>query len=79
LAGLGFALAMTGGAFADSITISSGVWAKFQQYKDQLKPADDEYFAASTTGGFSWESDKDKAISVLFAHNDQILVDYHVK
>ena len=84
-------LAMTASdAVADTLTISSGVWAKFQQYKNQLKSGDDEYFAASTTGGFAWETDKDKAIReceqysngalcVLFAHNDQILVDYPVK
>jgi hypothetical protein len=82
--------ALSAPGLADSINISSGVWAKFQQYKDQLKSGDDEYFAASSTGGFNWDSDKDKALSgcqqysngatcIIFAHNDQILVDYHVK
>jgi hypothetical protein len=80
----------SGGGGGDSITISKGVWAKFQDYKNQLKPGDDQYFAASSTGGFSWNADKDKAVAecqkysnggacIVFAHNDQILVPYHVR
>ena len=78
------------GSGGGEITISSGVWAKFQEYKGQLKPGDDQYFTASSTGGYSWNADKDQALQecqkysnggtcVLFAHNDEILVPYHVQ
>lgn len=77
------------GEGGDSITIPSGVWAKFQAYKDALKPSDDMYFAASSDGGWASNTDQDqvlkdcqqyaKSTCVLFAHNDQILVPYHVR
>jgi hypothetical protein len=87
---LGGCASGSGGGGGDEITISSGVWAKFQEYKNQLKPGDEQYFAASSTGGYSWNADKDQAVQqcqqysnggtcVLFAHNDEVLVPYHVK
>jgi len=78
----------TGGG-GESITIPSGVWAKFQEYKNKLTPSSEEYFAASSDGGFASGTDKEKVVTdcqqyaksqcILFAHNDQILVDYHVR
>lgn len=75
---------------SDTLPVPKGVWGKFQEYKKQLKPGEDQYFAASSTGGFAWNVSKDEAIKqceqyskgvscVLFAHNDEILVPYEVK
>ena len=86
----GFLAACAGGAGqGDSITIPSGVWAKFQDYKSKLTSSSDEYFAASSDGGFASGTDKNQIITdcqkyakstcVLFAHNDQILLPYHVR
>jgi hypothetical protein len=87
-----FLAACAGGAGqgqGDSITIPSGVWAQFQKYKDGLNGSGDQYFAASSDGGYASNSDKDQVVKdcqqyakstcVLFAHNDEILVPYHVR
>jgi hypothetical protein len=78
-----------GGGGGEGMAISSGVWEKFEEYKAKLTPSSDEYFAASTDGGWASNADKDQAVSacqqhaqetcVVFAHNDEILVPYHVK
>ena len=88
---LGVCAMVSAGASAmadDEIRVSKGVWAKFAEYKNKLTPSSDSYFAASTDGGWAWSDNKDEAISqcqkyakaqcVVFAHNDEILVPYHV-
>lgn len=72
----------------DEIRVSKGVWAKFAEFKNKLTPSSDEYFAASSDGGWASSTDKDQVVKdcqqyakspcVLFAHNDEILVPYHV-
>ncbi len=47
------------------ITISSGVWAKFQEYKNQLKAGDDQYFAASSTGGLFLEGGQGRSLAAV--------------
>jgi hypothetical protein len=76
-------------ADADDMRISKGVWQKFAEYKNKLTPSSDEYFAASSDGGWAWGIDKDQVVKdcqkyakstcVVFAHNDEILVPYHVQ
>jgi hypothetical protein len=78
-----------GSGGGNGMAISSGVWAKFEEYKGNLTPSSDEYFAASTDGGYASSTDKDQVVKdcqqyaketcVLFAHNDEILVPYHVE
>ncbi len=75
-------------AHAEGLRISKGVWQKFAEYKNKLTPSSDEYFAASSDGGWAWNTDKDEAVKqcqqyaksecVVFAHNEEILVPYHV-
>ncbi len=72
----------------DEMRVSKAVWAKFAAFKNQLTPSSDEYFAASSDGGWAWNTDKDEAVKqcqqyaksecVVFAHNEEILVPYHV-
>jgi len=76
-------------AHAEDLRIPKGVWQKFAEYKNKLTPSSDEYFAASSDGGWASNTDKDQAVKdcqqyakspcVLFAHNDEILVPYHVQ
>ena len=76
-------------AQADDLRIPKGVWQKFAEYKNKLTPSSDEYFAASSDGGWASSTDKDQVVKdcqqyaktpcVLFAHNDEILVPYHVQ
>ena len=79
----------SGGGGGAGMAISSGVWAKFEEYKGKLTPSSDEYFAASSDGGYASGTDKDQIVKdcqqyaketcVLFAHNDEVLVPYHVE
>ncbi len=76
-------------AHAEGLRISKGVWQKFAEYKNKLTPSSDEYFAASSDGGWASSTDKEQVIKdcqqyanspcVLFAHNDEILVPYNVR
>lgn len=78
-----------GSGGGEGMAIPSGVWTKFEEYKGKLTSSSDEYFAASPDGGWASNTDKDQAIKdcqqyaketcVLFAHNDEILVPYHVE
>jgi len=88
--GIGALMSAGGGqAMAEEeMRVNKGVWKKFAEYKNKLTPSSDEYFAASSDGGWAWSSDKDEAVKqcqqyakspcVVFAHNDEILVPYHV-
>jgi len=81
--------ACEGGTDGGTISIPSGTWAMFQQYKNHLRPNDDRYFAASWDGGWASNNDKSEVLKscqeyaestcVLFAHNDQILLPYRVR
>lgn len=89
LAGVLAACASGSGGSGEGMAISSGVWVKFEDYKKNLTPSSDEYFAASSDGGWASSTDKDQVVKdcqqyaketcVLFAHNDEILVPYHVE
>ena len=79
----------SGGGGGDGMAVPSGAFAKFEEYKGKLTPASDEYFAASSDGGWASNTDKEQALKdcqqyakqtcVVFAHNDEILVPYHVE
>ncbi len=82
--------ACAGGAGSgEGMAIPKGVWEQFAEYKNKLTPSSDEYFAASSDGGWASNTDKEQVVKdcqqyakqtcVLFAHNDEILVPYHVE
>jgi hypothetical protein len=91
LSAVGLLAACAGGSAGggEGMAISKGVWAKFEEYKGNLTNTSDEYFAASSDGGWATGTDKDQVVGscqqhaqqtcVLFAHNDEILVPYHVE